>query len=70
MFAAYELNGVNEERQIYIHHFLQKLVGLGGIGVTCSLQGPRFAGSNPAEIDGFFQNVKLLSTSLPGGTLS
>ena len=28
-----------------------------------------FAASNPAEFDGFFQDVKLLSTSPPGGTL-
>ena len=31
---------------------------------------PRFASSNLTEVDGFFQNVKLLSTSPPGGTLS
>ena len=30
----------------------------------------RFAGSNPAEIDGFFQDVKILSTRPPGGILS
>ena len=30
----------------------------------------RFAGPNPAEVDGFFQDVKILSTSPPGGTLS
>ena len=29
---------------------------------------PRFAGSNPAEVDAFFQDVKILSTSPPGGT--
>ena len=45
-------------------------VGLGGLGVTCSPRDPRFAGSNPAEIGGFFQDVKILSTSPPGGTLS
>ena len=44
-------------------------VGLGGLGVTCSPRDPRFAGSNPAEVDGFFQGVKILSTSPPGGTL-
>ena len=42
------------------------IVGLGGLGVTCSPRDPRFAGSNPAEVDGFFQDVKILSTS-PGG---
>ena len=43
---------------------------LGGLGVTCSPRDPRYAGSNPAEVDGFFQDVKILSTSPPGGTLS
>ena len=42
-------------------------VGLGGLGVTCSPRDPRFVGSNPAEVDGFFQDVKILSTSPPGG---
>ena len=44
--------------------------GLTGLGVTCSPRDPRFAGSNPADVDGFFQDVKILSTSPPGGTLS
>ena len=38
--------------------------------VTCSPQDPRFAGSNPAEVNGFFKDVKILSTSPLGGTLS
>ena len=46
------------------------VVGLGGLGVTCSPRDPRFADSNPAEVDGFFQDVKILNTSPPGGTLS
>ena len=29
-------------------------VGLGGFGVPCSPRDPKFAGSNPAEVDGFF----------------
>ena len=45
-------------------------VGLGGLGVTCSPRDPRFAGSNPAVLDEFFQGVKILSTNPPGGTLS
>ena len=45
-------------------------VGLGGLGVTCSPRDTRFVGSNPAEVDGFFQDVKIMSTSPPGGTLS
>ena len=43
-------------------------VGLGGLGVTFSPRDPRFAGSYPAEVDGFFLDVKILSTSPPGGT--
>ena len=43
----------------------KKEVGLSGLGVTCSPRDPRFAGSNAAEIDGFFQDVKILSTSPP-----
>ena len=46
------------------------VVSLGGLGVTCSPRDPRFAGSSPAEVDRFFQDVKILSTSPPGGTLS
>ena len=37
---------------------------------TCSPRDPRFAGSNPVEVGGFFQDVKILNTSPPGGTLS
>ena len=44
-------------------------VDLGGLGVTCSPRDPRFAGSNPSEVDGFSQDVKFLSTSPPGETL-
>ena len=48
--------------------FSISVVGLGGLGVTCSLRGPSFAGSNPAEVNGFFQDVKILSTSPPRGS--
>ena len=40
------------------------------VGVTCSPRVPRFPGSNPGEVDGLFQDVKILSTSPPGETLS
>ena len=33
-------------------------VGLGGLGVTCSPRDPRFRGFKPAEVDGFFQDIK------------
>ena len=39
-------------------------------GVTCLLQDPRFVGSNLTEVDRFFQDIKILSTSPSGGTLS
>ena len=45
-------------------------VRLGGLGVTCSPRDPMFACSNPSEVEGFFQDVKILSTSPPGRTLS
>ena len=54
---------------IYIINY-NPIVGLGGLGVTSLSQDPRFAGSNLAEVDEFFQEVKILSTSPPGGTLS
>ena len=45
-------------------------LGLGGLVVMCSPRDPRFAGSNQAEVDGFSQDIKILSPSLAGGTLS
>ena len=58
-----------ESIRVYIL-LIYGIVGLGGLGVPCSPRDPRFAGSNPAKVDGFFQDVKILSTSPPGGTLS
>ena len=34
------------------------MVGFGGLGITCSPRDPRFAGSNPIEVDGFFSGCK------------
>ena len=45
-----------------ILEIMDKEVGHGGLGVTCLSRDPRFSGSNPAEVDGFFQDVKILST--------
>ena len=36
----------------------KRYVGLGGLGVTCWPRDPMIAGSNPAEIDGFFSGRK------------
>ena len=36
----------------------EKPVGLGGLEVPCSPRDPRFAGSNPAKVDGFFSGLK------------
>ena len=35
--------------------FKKTNVALGDLGVTCSLRDARFAGSYPAEVDGFFR---------------
>ena len=56
---------MDKKKNPYIY---QELVSLGGLGATCSPRDPRFAGSNPAEVDGFFQDLKILGTSPPGGT--
>ena len=45
-------------------------VSLAGLGVTYLPRDPRFAGSNTAEVGGFFQDVKILTTSHLGGPLS
>ena len=50
--------------------YLHNRVGLGDLGVKCSPRDPRFAGSYPAEVDEFFQDVEILSTSTLAGTLS
>ena len=66
---AYDFSMWEACTKIFIPKLI-KVVGLGGLGVTCLPRDPRFAGSNPAEVDGFFQDVKFLSTSPPGETLS
>jgi hypothetical protein len=47
-----------------------KPVGYAGLRVPCSPPDPRFAVSNPAKVDDFFRDVKILSTISPGRTLS
>ena len=42
----------------------QNICVIGGLGVTCYPRDLKFAGSNPSKVDGFFQNVKILSTIL------
>ena len=39
---------------------------IGNLGVMWSPLDPKFAGSNPAEVDGFLQDIKILSTRPPG----
>ena len=43
--------------------FIVILCRPGGLGVTSSPRDLRFAGSNPAEVDGFFSGQKIPSTS-------
>ena len=56
---------------LYLYNFFLVLrVGLSGLRITWSPWDPKFVGSNLAEVDGFFQDVKILRTSPLGGTLS
>ena len=57
-------------RTIPKQHILNHETTIGGLGVKCSPRDPRFAGLSPTEVDRFFQDVNILSTSPPGGTLS
>ena len=41
-----------------IHSNIVLPVGLGGFGVTWTPRDPKFAGSIPAEVDGFFSGSK------------
>jgi hypothetical protein len=43
------------------------VVALGGLVVACLPLDPRFAGSNPAEDDGFSRVIKIRSTPSFGG---
>jgi hypothetical protein len=56
----YELNF-----QFYVYEL--RAVALGGLVVACLPLGPRFAGSNPAEDDGFLRVIKFRSTTSFGG---
>ena len=64
------IHGYHVHCKVMVIILLLLIVVVGGLGVMCSPPNPRFAGSNPAEVDGFFQDVKLLSTSPSGGILS
>ena len=37
---------------------INSLVSLGGLRVMCSPRDPRFVGSNPTEVNGFFSGCK------------
>ena len=44
---------------LHVHLKLSEVV-LGGLIVTCSPRDPKFAGSNPAEVNGLFSGRKNL----------
>jgi hypothetical protein len=46
------------------------LVALGGLVIACLPLDTRFAGSNPAEDDGFLRVIKIRSTTSFGGEVS
>ena len=62
-------NPENASTNLHFAHHRYLSVNV-NIDVTCSPRDPRYAGSNPTEVDGLFQDVKILNTSPPGGTLS
>jgi hypothetical protein len=47
-----------ESNSPYYKYQIHTLVALGGLVVACLTVDPRFAGSNPAEDDGFFKGDK------------
>ena len=49
MYNIFSHSVKNLKKKLNILH-----VGLGGLGVTCSSRDPRFADSNPTEVNGFF----------------
>ena len=69
--GGFILSPLNLVSVLYSHKMKGLMIlGLGGLWVTCSLRDPRFAGSNPPEVGWSIQDIKILSTSPPGGTLS
>ena len=48
------LMGLGDQEPGFLLIYRYFTVGLGGLGVTCSPRDPKFAGSNPTEVDGFF----------------
>ena len=55
---------------LFLEKYELRLVGFDSLGITCPSRDPMFALSNSAEVGGFFQDVKILSTKSPGRTLS
>ena len=67
--TLYDLPHKQESHENMIH-IIANGVGLCGLRVMCSPRDTRFTGSNPTDVNEFFQGVKILSKSPPGGTLS
>ena len=44
------------DRNIIYDIAVGNYVNLGGLGVTCSPRDPRFEGSNPTEVNGYFSS--------------
>ena len=57
-------------RELINYQVPNLIIYIVGLGVTCSPRDLKFAGSYPTKVDGFFQDVKILSTNHPGETLS
>ena len=51
----HQIHSVNQMTCYKLFDIIIIIVGLGGLEVMFSPRDPRFAGSNPAEVDGFFR---------------
>jgi hypothetical protein len=61
--------GLEPNRKLVISFLRMTLIALGGLVVACLPVDLRFAGSNPAEDDGFLRVIKIRSATSFGGEI-
>ena len=52
------VKAIKKMSAVCVRFWRRNITGFGGLGVRCSPRDPRFAGSNPAEVDRFFRTKK------------